>query len=218
MNKINKKYKIYILIAIGIVALIICYYAYAKEDSSSMEELDTNVTEENNEVTNIKEEKATIKVHISGAVKNPGLIDLEEDARIADAIDKAGGLTEDACMDEVNLAYKLEDGIKIKIPTIKEVEEQKKSGESLLASATSTNEQENQNSSTKNNLLTSKKVNINTATQEELESLPGVGESTALKIINHRKENGKFKTIEDIKQVSGIGDSKYNKLKDFITV
>ena len=65
---------------------------------------------------------------------------------------------------------------------------------------------------------TTQKVNINTATQAELETLPGIGESTAIKIIAYRKEQGKFKSIEDIKQVSGIGESKYNKMKDLITI
>ena len=62
------------------------------------------------------------------------------------------------------------------------------------------------------------KININTATQTQLETLPGIGPSTATKIITYRKENGKFKTIEDIKQVSGIGDSKFEKIKNYITV
>ena len=77
-----------------------------------------------------------------------------------------------------------------------------------LESSTVTTNKQNRNS----------KVNINVATQSELESLPGIGPSTALKIVNYRKENGKFKTIDDIKQVSGIGDSKFNNIKNLIAV
>ena len=112
-----------------------------------------------------------------------------------------GGLKENACLDDINLAYKLEDGMKIDIPTKQEKQE---------------------NISTQNNIISNNKqntkININTATQTELETLSGIGASTALKIINYRKENGNFSSIEDIKNVSGIGESKYSSIKDSITV
>ena len=130
----------------------------------------------------------------------------------------------------------LEDGEKIHIPTKEETkqsnsEEIEKNTDKTTVYVTkntggteksaSNTENTNNSGNTKNNNSTTnknEKININTATQAELETLPGIGPSTALKIINYRKENGKYKTIEDIKKVSGIGDSKYNKIKELIKI
>lgn len=127
MNRLNKKQKL-IAIAILIISILsICYYIYGKGGTFAVDEdlevLETAEVDENSEELNKKE---TIKVHISGAVNNEGLIELEKDSRIANAIEKAGGLKDEACMDEINLAFVLEDGIKIKIPTKEEVEKQNK--------------------------------------------------------------------------------------------
>lgn len=142
---------------------------------------------------------------------------MKENSRIADAIEKAGGLKDNACMDEINLAYKLEDGMKIHIPTIEEQKNENIKEESNnyieknnIVGDTNTNSNKQSKQTTK--------VNINKATQTELEALPGIGPSIALKIVNYRKENGKFKSIEDLKQVNGIGDSKFNKIKNLITI
>ena len=152
---------------------------------------------------------------------------MQEGSRIADAIEKAGGVTENAYMKDINLATKLEDGMKIYIPTIEESmnqnEQNQNESQSLMDQTsqyiTSSSEiiqdgQTNGTSETKTN----EKININTATQTELETLPGIGPSTSLKIVNYRKENGNFKTIEDIKEVSGIGEVKYENIKDLICV
>ena len=157
-------------------------------------------------------------------VNKEGVFELSEGKRIKDAIDLAGGLQNDAEIDEINLAEILEDGMKIYIPNKKEsLKNQNESpkGNELSKQRVSTKVNKNtqninqQNSKTTKN---SQKININTATQTELETLPGVGPSTALKIITYRKEKGSFKTIEDIKNAKGIGDSKYKKLKNFIKV
>ena len=164
-------------------------------------------------------EKEKIIVHISGAVQNEGIVELESGSRVADAIEKAGGLKENAYMDEINLAYQLEDGEKIHIPTIeeqKEKENQESKVENESATGSDGTTSRSSNSSINNGSQT--KININTATEEELDTLPGIGPSTATKILDYRKEKGKFKTIEEIKEVSGIGESKYKKIKDKITV
>ena len=108
-------------------------------------------------------------------------------------------------MKDINLATKLEDGMKIYIPTKEEAELEKKNGSYSYNSGINSdaNNSEKNNTSGKN---ISSKVNINTATKEELDTLPGIGESTATKIMNYREEKGKFKSIEEIKEVSGIGD------------
>ena len=129
-----------------------------------------------------------IIVHISGCVENEGIVKLEDGARIADAIEEAGGATLDANMDNVNLAYKLKDGQKIYIPSNIEygVNIVTEKGEGIVEGSVDSNG----------------KVNINTATQTELETLTGIGPSMALKIIEYRKNNGNFSSIEDIKNVS----------------
>ena len=108
--------------------------------------------------------------------------------------------------------------MKIYIPTIKEKEENKEnsSKQYITSSSGLVEDKTVDNSNTKENK--SEKININTANQEQLETLPGIGPATATKIINYREENGKFKTIEDIKQISGIGDNKFEKIKNNITV
>ena len=182
--------------------------------------------EENEETT--KEGTEKIIVHVSGAVNKEGIVELEENSRISDAIDKAEGLKENADTKNINLAFKLEDGMKIYIPTIEESREQnEQNGQSqnqtlmdetskyvTSSSGVVQEEQTNGQSEQKKN----EKININTATQTELETLPGIGPSTSLKIINYREENGKFKSIEEIKEVSGIGDAKYENIKDLICV
>ena len=144
-------------------------------------------------------------VHIIGEVKNQGVVVLESGARIVDAIEAAGGETDEADLTKLNLAYILNDGEKIKVP---------KKGEEQQEYITSTSGLE----TSEENKTESQKININTANLEELTKLPGIGEATANKIISYRKETGKFKTIEDLKNVPGIGNSKFDNLKDMITI
>ena len=172
-----------------------------------------------------------------GEVKNPGVVIAKEGDRIKDIIEKAGGTTEKADLKNINLAYKVEDGQKINIPNIDENKNenvlQEKDDEKNKSTTNNTNNKnaKNVNHITKssgtnviidgnNNDAESKssKVNINTATQTELETLNGIGPSTASKIIKYRNEKGKFKKIEDIKNVSGIGEAKFKKIEADIVV
>lgn len=199
MYKLTKKGKILIGI-LTIIILIIFYSIYIKnteeeniEYFESEEELDKQDTEE-------KIEKKEIVVHIAGCVMNPGIVKLEENSRICDAIDMAGGVTNDADISKINLAYTLEDGMKIYVPSINEQEINEENIEQ------STNSQINE------------KINLNNANKLEIEKIPGIGTITAQKIIDYRKENGKFKSIEDIKNVKGIGENKFEKIKEYICV
>ena len=147
-------------------------------------------------------EKSKIYIDVSGEVVNPGLYELDEGSRINDAINIAGGVTEKACLDNVNLAYILSDGIKITIP--------KKSKNItyintpvIFTGASNDGEQ---------------LININTATVEELCKLDGIGESTAKKIITFRNQKGGFKSKEELKNVAGIGEAKFNSIKNDITI
>lgn len=168
-----------------------------------------NVVEENVVKEEVEEVKEKIIVHISGAVENPGIVKIDENSRIEDAINAAGGLKDDADITNVNLAYIVEDGIKITIPSIYDENEIDILIDDGAAGLVSSEEKKSSSSAL---------ININKATQTELETLNGIGPSLALKIIEYREQNGKFKSIDDIKNVTGIGDTKFNNIKDQIEV
>lgn len=150
--------------------------------------------------SNISKNDDRIGVYISGEVKNTGVYYLKKDSRITDLINICGGLTEEADVSKINPAQKLNDSDKIIIP--------KKEENLNTESIEDTNESD---------INVQEKININTATKDELTSLNGIGEATANKIINYRNKN-KFKEIEDIMNVPGIGEAKFNNIKDYICV
>ena len=225
MYEFNKKQKIIIVIILSVIIIAFLYYIYTKEETifiTEEENIQENLTSKN-EIVEQKEEKEKIIVHVSGAVNKEGVIELEEGSRISDAILKAEGLKENADTKKINLAFKLEDGMKIYIPTIGEnIEEDGQSNEENSIDETTkyitSSSGEDQEEKKKEDIKKNDKVNINTANQTELETLPGIGPSTSLKIINYREENGDFKSIDEIKEVSGIGDAKYENIKDLICV
>ena len=149
--------------------------------------------------------KKHITVFVSGEVKNPGVVTIENDKRLSDAVNEVGGTTENADLNKINLAIKLKDESHYIIPKVGE-DLQSHDNIDLENSVTS-------NSNNKNNL-----ININTATIQELDNLPGVGEATANKIINYREEKGRFNSIEEIKNVNGIGEKKYDEIKALINI
>ena len=193
LQNISTKMKIVIAVVVVIIATTVGIYMYKQTQENTVSYYDN---EEQSEETHISQ----ITVHITGAINNPGVIILEEGARIVDALEAAGGETEEADINRLNLAYVLEDGEKLYIPSKNEEEQE-------YITQGKDNMSEGQS-----------KININSAQIEELITLPGVGEATANKIIEYRKENGKFKKIEDLKNVPGIGDSKYENIKTMIRV
>ena len=213
-----------ILVAVICIILIIggiWYFAQSnltKEDvffEDDFEDTNKNVSNIDMELNEITEEKVKIVVDISGQVVLPGVITLDEGSRLIDAINLAGGATKDANLSKVNLAYILSDAQKIYIPSVNDKEDTEYiSEESGNGVVTSESTKESSSKSKSENLM----ININTANEEELQKLPGIGSSIASKIITYRKENGKFNTIEDIKNVSGIGESKFNNIKNNIYV
>lgn len=200
MEKLKNNKKIIIIIGV-IILIIISIYVLTKIDEYNYEE--NNYEEYFAEEENIikEEAKKVIVVHIIGEINKPGIVELEEGARVIDAIKKAGGTTEKADLAQINLAYILKDGQKIYIPNTED-----------------NNKKIEYNTANIENNIKEEKININTADEDELQRLPGVGASTAAKIIKYREENGSFRRIEDIQNVKGIGEAKYNDLKEQIEV
>ncbi len=143
---------------------------------------------------------AGILLHVAGAIQEPGLIRIPAGARVADAIEAAGGFTESADPGSLNLAAPVYDGMKLYIPCIGETPA------IFLPAPTGSANREG----------TPAKININTAGIAELTALDGIGEATAKKIIAYREEHGKFQKSEELLQVNGIGNAKYEAIKDCI--
>ena len=211
LDNLNSKQKKIIAIIGVIILLVVLYFIYNK--NQTIEQYDENilVKTENTVEENSSEEEKIIIVHITGAVKTPGIVKLKEGSRIEDAINMAGGLTEDADISNVNLAYVLDDGVKIKIPSNLDIDITEdpittENGENIIEEETISKNKEESS------------LNINKATKEELQNLPGIGQELASRIVDYREQNGKFSNIEDIKNVSGIGESKFEKIKDLITI
>lgn len=208
---------IFIVIVLGISGYL--YFDYINNTEVSNIEIENlQNTKENNTEDNIidkkDEQENLIIVHIAGSVINPGIVKIKEGSRLYEAIESAGGNTEEADLEKINLAFPISDGQKIYIPKIGEMQSYQLNPSEYISSGFGDNEL------IENNILENggNKVNINTANQSELETLPGVGSAIAQKIIDYRTKNGKFETIEDLQKVNGIGDVKYDELKENICV
>lgn len=140
-------------------------------------------------------------VQIQGAVRSPGVYEIEGDTRLFEIVEKAGGLTEDAAYERINQAKQVSDGESIYIKTQSEADEEDR----IAALATENGE-------------SSGKININTADEQSLMTLAGIGESKAKMIIEYRTSNGSFTSIEDIMKIQGIKEGVFNKIKNDITV
>ena len=181
MNK-----KIFLAAVVGFVILAASFFIFRADEPPATENLDVV--------------KSEIVVYVSGQVKNPAVITLEDNGnlRLVDAVNAVGGMTELADTEIVNLAEKLTDGQHIHIPT-KEIIFRDFPAQS--------------GGSTSNNL-----ININTADEKELQQIKGIGPALAGRIIDYRENNGAFQSIEEIKKVRGIGDKTFEKMRDQITV
>lgn len=179
---------------------------------TGIEELPSDLTEEEVSGTALEEAEPELLllVHVCGAVQNPGVYSLERGQRICHAVEAAGGFLAEAEETYVNQAQVIEDGMKITIPTKEEVllwKQQNQTG--LESGAESKGTSGNQGDS---------KVNINTADEAALCTLPGIGESRARSILAYREEHGRFGRIEDIMNVSGIKEAAFEKIKQYLTV
>ncbi|WP_453994845.1 helix-hairpin-helix domain-containing protein [Bacillus nitroreducens] len=196
MNFNDKKIKLlFMVLGICIGIFIVFYQVFDKEPQGDLnldEELALE-TESNLEPVSVEEAK-NIFVDIKGAVHNEGVYEAREGMRVKDIVDLAGGFIEEAEVRQVNMAERVEDEMVIYVPRI---------GEELTE--------------VDSNTISDKakgKVSLNKATQEEFETLSGIGPSKAAAIISYREENGPFKKLEDLMQVSGIGEKSFEKIKD----
>ena len=181
-----------LLILVGVGGL----FSKKEESVEGTTVVETTMLVEKTEVSTTQE--TVIFVDIKGAVKNPGVYQMKVGDRVKDALDAAGGLTEEADSQKVNLAKRLEDQMVIVVPKVGE------EAEEISAGVTSKEEAKEG------------KVNINTATVEELKTLKGVGEKKAEAIIEYRKKNGSFKTKEDLMKVRGIGKKLFESFEERI--
>ena len=183
----------------GILLILVGVGGLFSKKEESVEEttvVEMTVLAEKTEVSTTQE--TVIFVDIKGAVKNPGVYQMKVGDRVKDALDAAGGLTAEADSQKVNLAQRVEDQMVIVVPKVGE------EAEAIPAGATS------------KEVAKEGKVNINTATVEELKTLKGVGEKKAEAIIEYRKKNGSFKTKEDLMKVRGIGKKLFDSFQERI--
>ena len=218
MKKFLKKY-LYLLIVLIVLLSLMLYFIFnkdeVKEERNPLEEEIVNVTEK----INVIEENKKIKIDIKGAVKNPGVYELDDNTRVIDAINVSGGLTAKADTSSINLSKVLKDEMVIVIYTKDEILKAKEENvkieyveiEKECVCPTLPNDACISDTS-KNDL-----ISINTASLELLTTLDGIGEAKAKLIIEYRK-NKKFEDIKEIMNVSGIGESLYEKIKDKITI
>lgn len=226
INKLLENKKVLIMIVIAIIVIIVFSILhsliYNNDSSVVINNENSNEKWENIGSNSFAKKDGYIVINVVGEVNNPGVVTLEEGSRIIDAINACGGKTDKADISEINLAYVLDDGVRLYIPSYSEVKERKLDNSSNSTDAIKENAglsntiQESVTIST--NSKQNEKININSASKEELKTLPGVGDSVANSIIEYRNKNGKFKKVEDLKQVTGIGDSKFDNMKNFITV
>lgn len=159
---------------------------------------------------------SAVVVYVTGAVAKPGVYSFDTGARVKDAVDAAGGFARKADTSSLNLARALVDGEQIEVLTRKQAKKARAgAGTSAAGSATSTSSGA---AATTGSAASGGKININTATSAELQTLNGIGEVTAQKIIDYRETSGPFAKPEDIKNVSGIGDKKYEAIASSICV
>ena len=218
---------------------------YLKSNEKNIKKEKTTNIKLTSEIKESEEKKEKVFVDIKGAIKKPGVYEMDNDKKIIDVVTEAGGLTNEADTTYINLAKKITNEMVILIYTKDQIKESKKketfsiiNEETCICpvikndacitettksnktttsqSKSSTNSKPNSNDNTSTN--TSTKVNINTASLEELQTLAGIGESKAKSIMAYREENGNYNSPEEILNVSGIGESIYEKIKDNITV
>ncbi len=188
------KKQLFVLMIILLAAAGGTYYGLYSEEQAVV--LDAAATAESSPP------KQEITVYVTGAVNKPGLVKVPEGARAAEAVNACGGLLPTADGEKINMAQSLKDGQQLKVPEKTGTNSKTDSGKADKSKGADSGE----------------KVNINTADEKELDTLPGVGPAMAKRIIEYRESEGAFQSIEDIKKIRGIGEAKFAKMKDKICI
>ena len=204
----NENMLVVLLVIILVITLAIIVYNHynindekividsaSKKEANSKATKDEEFEEQDYYERNLEqaESKEKIYVHIAGEVKEPGVYKTNSNDRLYNLVEKAGGITKQADLNQINLVDSLEDGARVIIPSVKQANEETQS-------------------STNNN-SDSGKINLNQASKEELITISGIGEVTAERIISYRQENNGFAAKDELKQVSGIGEQTYQKIE-----
>ena len=207
MAQLNKKI---MAVAVAVVfCLLAAFWPHEREaDVLKIEQQAVNTA---------SEKEAKITVYVSGAVANPGLHEIAPGSRAVEAIAAAGGMTEEANKDKVNLAKICKDGMQVNVPRLSAKERRRLAAANTPASSAKTAEQNSAsyNATQESEAALTGKVHLNTATAEELETLPGVGAVTAQRIVEYRSAHG-FARIEDLMNVKGIGQAKFKKMQPWL--
>ena len=232
IKKLDRDYIIIGIIIISVITFMVLNIGKVKEfeEKETTGNIEKNITvseesKDNKEKEGNEEDKKEnissetgIFVHIDGYVNNPGVYQIKENERTNVLIEKAGGLKNGYSIKNINLAAKLSDGDKVYIPSIEEEKTLGNQNNNISVNTVGKHTNNGNNSNNNVNITKNNKININTANVSELKQITGIGESTANKIIDYRQNVGKFKKIEDIKEVKGIGESKFESLKNKITI
>ncbi len=200
-----------VILVVGLGFALMGYLNSAEASSFEVVREDQDAEQINGEADSETESAPSqICVYVTGHVANPDIVYLDEGARVADAIEACGGMTEAASIESLNLARVVVDGEQIQVQSAEELKAANDAAASSASSAPAGADASSQ--------AASGKVNINTAESSELQTLSGVGESKAKKIIDYRQTNGSFKSIEDLANVSGIGEKTVESLRDSICI
>jgi|SRR5450759_848972 competence protein ComEA len=192
MNRQQQVLRTIFLVVVGAIALFIVYSILKRPEPTSPPLV---ITLQPRSISVATPQPTTIEVYVTGAIQKPDVYSLPTGSIVKDLINTAGGATADADLEAINLAQRLTDQMHIHVPRKDEVAPTPPAGSAPGAL-----------------------ININTADATQLDTLPGIGPSTAQSIIDYRTKNGPFKKIEDIKNVPRIADTEFNKIKDMITV
>ena len=241
MKLIKKNLKWITLVFVMIIVMggILIKYSLSMKKTNDivLEELELKEEETKDEAIQTVEDEELLKnvyVDIKGAVQNPGVYEVQEDKKVIDVVEMAGGFTEKADTSMINLAKKVANEMVIIIYTIDEVKKANETetvvkiiekecvcpeikNDACLNSSDNKSDDKKDDEANSSEAM-SRKVNLNTADLKELQTLSGIGESKAEAIIKYREENGNFEKIEDLMNVTGIGEALYEKIKDNITI
>jgi competence protein comEA helix-hairpin-helix repeat region len=175
------------------------------EQTSSSSSYMNEKSNKSNEIGQAETEDQLVTVDVKGAVKKPGVYQLQSNSRVHDALEKAGGLTDEADLKSVNQAQKLSDEAVVYVAKV---------GENAVDVTTSAPASATSGTGQAKSAL----VNLNTATEADFQTISGIGQKRAQDIIAYREANGRFKSVDDLKNVSGIGAKTLEKLKEYVTV